>query len=138
MISDVRSIYSPDQGSGNRKPDRYSRLPAAGAGAPSSAFLVLVQLCIDLRYGRIDGLHVRRGLPVFDPAPQVIRTVKFGGPEEVSPPTLAQVLSKPQTQALLRELSRVEGGCILRLEVRDSQPCFMEVAITAAGEPANA
>jgi hypothetical protein len=136
MISEVRSIYSPDQGSGNRKLDRDLRLPAASE--PSPAFLVLVQLCIDLRYGRIDGLHIRGGLPVFDPAPQVIRTVKFGGPEEACPPTLAQVLSKPQTQALLRELSRVEGGCILRLEVRDSQPCFMEVAITAAGEPAHA
>ena len=130
--------HSPDQGSGNRKLDRDSQLIAPQASAPSRAVRVLVQLCIDLRYGRIERLHVRGGEPVFDPAPEVIRTVKFGGPEEGAPPTLAQVISKPQTQALLRELSCVESGCILRLEVRDSQPCFMEVAIEAAGSSTHA
>jgi hypothetical protein len=128
----VKAIHRPDKDSGNRRCGSYPLRITAKAGAPSPAILVLVQLCIDLRYGRIERLHVRRGEPVFAPAPEAVRTVKFGGPAENAPPTLAQILSKPQTQALLRELACVESGCILRLEVRDSQPCFMEIAIQAA------
>jgi hypothetical protein len=51
---------------------------------------------------------------------------------------MAQILSKPQTQALLHELAGVKSGCILRLEVRDCQPCFMEVALSATAEAPNA
>jgi hypothetical protein len=82
---------------------------------------------------------VRGGEPRFDPPPQLVRTVKLGGTDAVdTSPSLAQILSKPQTQALLRELAGVKSGRILRLEVRDCQPCFMEVALSATEEAPNA
>lgn len=116
-------------------------MPAAKRGAPSPAVLAVVQLCLDLQYGRIERLHVRDGELVLDPMPKVIRTVKFSDPTtKRSASTLAEVLSKPQTQAFIREISRMMSGCIQRLEVRDGQPCFMEVEINSAsiGEGADA
>ena len=45
----------------------------------------LVELMQEINYGRIEGLHVRDGEPVFDPPPTVMRLFLFGkdnGPNE--------------------------------------------------------
>ena len=45
----------------------------------------LVELMQEVNYGRIEGLHVRDGEPVFDPPPTVLRLFLFGkdnGPNE--------------------------------------------------------
>jgi hypothetical protein len=82
---------------------------------------------------------VRGGEPVFNPAPEVIKTVKLSGTDAVdTPPSLSQILSKPQTQALLRVLAGVKSGCVLRLEVRDSQPCYVEIGLSATEEATRA
>lgn len=124
----------------NLGPGRVS-VPAAKRGAPSPAVLTVVQLCLDLQYGRIERLHVRDGEPVLEPMPKVIRTVKFSAPtSKHSATTLAEVLSKPQTKAFLQEISMMKSACIQRLEVRDSQPCFVEIELYSAlgGEVADA
>ena len=39
----------------------------------------LVELMQQINFGRIEGLTLRGGEPVFDPAPRIVREVKFGG-----------------------------------------------------------
>ncbi len=45
----------------------------------------LVELMQEINYGRIKGLHVQNGEPIFDPPPTVLRLFLFGkdnGPNE--------------------------------------------------------
>ena len=135
----MRTIYGPDEVSGNRTPSRNPLLTAAESGEPSAAILGLLQVCILLGFGRIEQLHVHDGEPVFDPSPTLIRTVRLSDADsDQDLPTLAHILRKPQTRALLRELAGVRCGCILRLEVRDAQPVFMEVELRSDGDCPNA
>jgi hypothetical protein len=104
-----------------------------------AAARVLLQLIADVQFGRIERLHIRNGEAAFDPLPTVVRTVKLaasdGGGSATSP---EEMLAKPQVAALFDELAALTDGCILRLEVRDGLPAFMEVAVGAGPEVSHA
>jgi hypothetical protein len=64
--------------------------------------------------------------------------VKFVASDARAPYTSPEeMLAKPQVAALLEELAAVTNGCILRLEVRDGLPAFMEVEVDAGQEVAH-
>jgi hypothetical protein len=112
---------------------------AGHAAGLTAATRVLLQLMIDLQFGRIEGICVHNGTVVYNPLPTVVRTVKFGACDgrraSTSPEDLAL---KPQVVSLLDELASIKTGHVLRLEVRDGLPAFMEVAVDAGPEVAHA
>jgi len=95
----------------------------------------LVRLLQQTHFGRVTALTVRNGQPVFDPAPQVVRTYKFGpsaSNEPARPASGANVLLKQQVVDLLAHLDRLGDGVVERIEIAYGAPVFVEIT-----EPAN-
>jgi hypothetical protein len=104
---------------------------------PASA-RTLLQIIADVRFGRIEQLQICNGEAALFPFPTVVRTVKFVASDARAPYTSPEeMLAKPQVAAWLEELAAVTNGCILRLEVRDGLPAFMEVEVDAGQEVAH-
>jgi hypothetical protein len=81
-------------------------------------------------FGRIENLAVRGGLPSFDAAPLVIRTVKVGGTGGNRPPRPRRrevEMLRCATTELLDHLRRVGAGTVRRIEVAHGKPLFFEV-----------
>src|SRR5688500_16388213 len=75
----------------------------------------LVDLLARVHFGRVLDLHVRRGEPLFDPPPRVIRTVKLSGtshPRSTSVPRAAA--GGHELRDLMRLLDRTSDGVIGR------------------------
>ena len=51
----------------------------------------LIELMQQINFGRIESLLVRNGEPAFDPAPVVIREVKFGGDNGPRPSATSKI-----------------------------------------------
>jgi hypothetical protein len=82
-----------------------------------------------LLFGRIENLVIRRGQPVFDPPPTVIREHKFGGENGPHPKLGADdFLLKEQVVDLFRQLDTLGDGVITVLEVKHGLPFRMLVA----------
>lgn len=84
----------------------------------------LVRLMQEIKFGRIEHLHVRAGEPTFDPPPRVMREVKFGsenGPHAATP----DFALKAQVVELLEHLSRLSSGVVDLLEVKGGLPFRM-------------
>jgi hypothetical protein len=89
----------------------------------------LVRLMQRLLFGRIENLLIRRGQPVLDPPPTVIREHKFGG--ENGPHTKHRTddfLLKDQVVELFRQLDALGDGVIAVLEIKHGLPFRMLVA----------
>jgi hypothetical protein len=83
----------------------------------------------ELNFARIENLRVRDGEPVFDPAPRVIREVKFGA-ENAPRLELAKVnfLLKAQLIDLFHHLDELGNATIELLEIKHGLPFRMLVA----------
>lgn len=89
----------------------------------------LLELLADLNFGRVEGLTVRRGEPVFHPPPRVVREVKFGGDNGPRPERDANdFLLKAQAVELFRHLDRLDDGTVQSIEVKHGLPFRMLVA----------
>ncbi len=92
----------------------------------SQARQELVELIQSIRFGRIVGLVVRDGEPVFEPGPQVERSIKLlvadGG---ASRPPPADFNVKRAVAALMEILDTIGNGTIERIEVRHGLPFQM-------------
>jgi hypothetical protein len=83
----------------------------------------LVELMQGLNFGRIEGLAVRGGDPVFDPPPRVVREVKFGGENGPRPErAAADFVLKTQVAELFQQLDLLGDGTIDALEVKHGLP----------------
>jgi hypothetical protein len=83
----------------------------------------LVERLQQLNFGRVEGLLVRGGEPVFGPATRVVREIKFGGENAPRPERgLGDFLVKAQVAELLRCLSEIGDGVIDVLEVKHGLP----------------
>jgi hypothetical protein len=83
----------------------------------------LLEMMQRVNFGRIEGLVVRNGEPVFDPGPRIIREIKLGG--ENSPrPELDRVDFglKPQVIELFQHLNELGNGAIECLDVKHGLP----------------
>jgi hypothetical protein len=97
-----------------------------------------IQLLRQINYGRVEYLVVSAGEPVMSPPPRVIRTVRFGASEDTgTTPSVEELAQRPAVRKLMSLLSRIQNGCIARLEIRNSQPAFMELVTGTRDEAAN-
>jgi len=99
----------------------------------------LVELMQRLNFGRIEGLQVRAGEPVFAPAPRVIRKLKIGGENGPRPEVdYHDFWLKHQTIELLEAIASVGEGQVLAIEVKHGLPFSVEIEHrpdTEAGRP---
>jgi hypothetical protein len=86
-----------------------------------------------LNFGRIEGLVVQDGRPVFDPRPRVVREIKFGG-ENGPRPELAKAdfALKAEVRQLFAQLEALGDGVVSSLEVKHGLPFRMIVEEVAA------
>ena len=88
----------------------------------------LVELMQRINYGRIERLVVRRGQPVLNPPPRIIREIKFGGENgprtEVGKPDFTL---KAQVRDMFAQLEALGDGVIPCLEIQRGLPFRMTV-----------
>lgn len=93
----------------------------------------LVEMMQGLNFGRVEGLIVRDGEPVFDPPPRVLREVKLcaeNGPRpEVGKEEFAL---KAQVRGLFAQIEVMGDGVIPCLEVKHGLPFKMTIEEDAA------
>ena len=88
----------------------------------------LLQLMQEVYYGRVDGLVIKDGEPVFDPAPKVVREIKFGGDNGPKPLIMSRALfDRPQIAELFEHLAQISEGVIQSLEIQRGLPFRMRV-----------
>ena len=93
----------------------------------------IVELMQSINYGRIKELSVRRGEPVMDPPPRVVREIKFSGDNGPRPEvTKADFALKAQVRQLFAQLEALGDGVILSLEIQRGLPFRMTVEEASA------
>ncbi len=83
----------------------------------------LVELMQDLHFGQIVNLRLRKGQPVFDPPPRLIRDRKLGSeeaPRSASPSD--DFLLKRQVVDLFTSFDQIHDGTIDLIEVKHGLP----------------
>ena len=81
-----------------------------------------------INYGRIEGLPVRRGEPVMDPPPRIVREIKFGGENGPRPEAAkADFTLKVQVRDLFAQLEALGDGVIRSIEIKHGLPFRMIV-----------
>ena len=94
---------------------------------------VLVEMMQAVNFGRLEGLAIRKGEPVFDPPPLVVREVKFCAENGVRPESAREDFSlKAQVLELFAQMEALGDGTISSLEVKHGLPFKMTVAEGAA------
>ena len=88
----------------------------------------LVERLQQLNFGRVEGLLVRGGEPVFGPATRVVREIKFGGDNGPHAMTPAEdFVLKQQVRDFFAQLDAIGNGTILSLEVKHGLPFRMTI-----------
>jgi len=101
--------------------------------ALSPARARLVEVMQRLNFGRVEGLVVRRGEPVLDPPPRVVREVKFCTENGPRPETAKDDFAlKAQVRELFAHMETMGDGIIARIEVKHGLPFRMIVEENAA------
>lgn len=97
---------------------QYQRL------SPGRKFLV--RQMQDINFGRIERLEIKNGDPVFDPAPKIVREVKFGGENG---PRLemngSDFALKAQVLDLFLRMDGISSGQIDLIEIKHGLPFRM-------------
>jgi len=91
----------------------------------------LLELMQEINFGRIEGLVVKGGEPVFDPSPRVVREIKFGG-ENGPRRELGsdEYILKSQVVEFFAHLSRLDNGTVETIQVKHGLPFLMSVEET--------
>lgn len=83
----------------------------------------LVELMQRLNFGRIERLTVRRGEPVFDPAPRIVQDIKIGGENGPRPELVRNDFAlRSQVMELFEHFTRLGDGAVETLEVKHGLP----------------
>jgi len=91
----------------------------------------LLELMQKVNFGRIEGLAVRGGEPVFDPPPRVFREVKFRGENGPRRELHAgDFLLKSEVVGLLEELTRLRDGTVESIRIKHGVPFHLSVEET--------
>jgi hypothetical protein len=92
----------------------------------------LIELMQQVNFGRIDGLIIRDGDPLFDRPPRVIREIKLCGENGPRPELDADdFLLKAQVIELFGHFDRMGDGTIGSLEVKYGLPFRLTVEESA-------
>lgn len=87
----------------------------------------LLELLQKLHFGRIEGLVVRGGEPVLDPAPRLVKEIKFGSDNSPHPAAAKSDFAlKPQHRDLFALLTAVGDGVIAVVTVKHGLPFHAE------------
>jgi hypothetical protein len=87
----------------------------------------LLELLQKLHFGRVEHLVVRGGEPVLDPAPRLVKEIKFGGDNAPHPAVNKNDFAlKPQHRDLFALLTAVGDGTIAVLTVKHGLPFHAE------------
>jgi len=101
---------------------------AVTKSALSPARQRLVEMMQDLNFGRIEGLVVRGGEPVFDQPPWVVREVKLGGENSPRPEAAkADFVLKAQVRELFAQMNAMREGIVATIEVKHGLPFKMTI-----------
>ena len=87
----------------------------------------IVRLMQQIRFGRIEGLVIKAGVPVLPP-PRVVREIKFGAdntPHHEA--ATADYALKTQVQDLLAQMEAMGNGVVNSLEIQHGLPFRMTV-----------
>ena len=78
-------------------------------------------------YGRIEGLCIRGGQPVFDPLPRIVKDVKLGATDTGARPELesGDFALKREHVELFEQLRRFGNGTIDCLEIKGGLPFLL-------------
>ncbi len=83
----------------------------------------LVEFIHPVNYGRIEGLAVRNGQPVFDPPPRRLFQEKFSAKKQTEPkPSPAELATKPQVAQLIERLSSLSDETVVSIEIQNGLP----------------
>lgn len=97
-------------------------------GALSHPQRRLLELVQRINFGRIEGLAVRNGEPVVDPAPRVVREIKLGAEHEPRRELEKEdFVLKSQVVELFEHLTRLGNGEVERLEVKHGLPFLIHI-----------
>ncbi len=87
-----------------------------------------IELMQRINYGRIEGLSIRRGQPVLEPPPRIIREIKFGGDNGPRPEVAKTDFAlKAQVRDLFAQLEALGDGVIPCIEIQRGLPFRMTV-----------
>lgn len=83
----------------------------------------LVRLLQSVNFGRIIGLAIRNGDPIFHPEPTVLLDVKLDADEGERPEeALEDFTLRAEVRRLLAHLDHLKNGTVERIEVRSGVP----------------
>jgi len=84
---------------------------------------VLVRLLQSINFGCVEDLEIRRGDPVFCPAPMVLVEVKLDAEIDARPETeLADFELRSEVVRLVEQFDKMGDGSIERIDVRHGIP----------------
>ena len=76
-----------------------------------------------LNFGRIEGLEIRNGEPVFQPAPRIVQDIKIGGENGPRPElTIEDFALKSSVIELFDHLARLGDGTLESIEIKYGMP----------------
>jgi hypothetical protein len=83
----------------------------------------LLQAMQRLNFGRIEGLKIYNGQPVFHPAPRVIQDIKIGGENGPRPElNIDDFALKSAVIEFFDHLERIDNGTLESIEVKYGMP----------------
>jgi hypothetical protein len=84
----------------------------------------LIETMQQTNFGRILGLTIRAGEPVFTPPPRIVKDVKLGAADNEARPELhaADFVLKRQHVELFENLKRIGDGTIESIEIKSGLP----------------
>ena len=83
----------------------------------------LVRMCQTVNYGQIQGVVVRGGDPIFEPAPVVVIDAKLYRDDEPRPElALDDFALRDEVRRLMARFDEMREGMIERIEVRAGMP----------------
>lgn len=86
----------------------------------------LVELMQRVNFGRVEDLRVRKGEPVFDPAPRIFRVVKPGRANGARPETAKTDFDlKAEVTDLFVYLDALADGVIEKIEIQHGLPSLV-------------
>ena len=88
----------------------------------------LVRQLQKINFGRIERLVIKDGEPVFDPQPEAVKEIKFGGDNGPRPESSeVDFALKAQVLDLLEQIDDISNGVIDLIEIKHGLPFRMLV-----------
>ena len=89
----------------------------------------LLDLILEINFGRIENLIIHDGEPLFSPPPQQFLEIKIGAENGPRPERACKDFNlKKQWVQFFDQLSRIKNGTILVIDIQNGLPLRLKVA----------